>query len=101
MGNLRICDADHVLSSPFSLINLPRNANKETCCKARDGGGRLYVLYCVCKYSQNLGVNYKGMMIAIPEPEWNILYAMSTTDLAAILFDLARRVRLQACRKSS
>jgi len=41
-----------------------------------------------------------GMMIAIPEPEWAIFYAMSTADLAAILLDLAQRVRLKTFRKS-
>ena len=41
-----------------------------------------------------------GMMIAIPEPEWDVLYAMSKADLAAIVVELARGVRLQAIRKS-
>jgi hypothetical protein len=41
-----------------------------------------------------------GMMIAIPEPEWDVLYAMSTADRAAILVALARGVRLQAIRKN-
>src|SRR5437762_14357593 len=40
------------------------------------------------------------MMIAIPEPEWDVFYAMSTADLAAILVELAQGVRLQAFRKS-
>ena len=40
------------------------------------------------------------MMIAIPEPEWDVFYAMSKADLAAILVELARGVRLQAIRKS-
>ncbi len=48
-----------------------------------------------------ISATYKGMMIAIPEPEWEIFYAMNTADLAAILLDLARRVSLQAFRKSS
>jgi Transposase DDE domain len=43
---------------------------------------------------------YHGMMIAIPEPEWDVFYAMSKADLAAILVELARGVRLQAIRKS-
>jgi len=48
-----------------------------------------------------ISATYKGMMIAIPEPEWEIFYAMNTADLAAILLDLAQRVSLQAFRKSS
>ena len=41
-----------------------------------------------------------GMMIAMPEPEWAIFYAMSTADLAAILLELAQGVCLKALRKS-
>jgi hypothetical protein len=41
-----------------------------------------------------------GMMIAIPEPAWDVLYAMSPADLAAILVALAQGVRLHAFRKS-
>ena len=51
--------------------------------------------------ANELSTTYAGMMIAIPEPEWDIFYAMNTVDLATILLDLARRVRLQAFRKSS
>jgi hypothetical protein len=40
------------------------------------------------------------MMIAIPEPEWDLFDYMSPTELAAILLELAQRVRLQAIRKS-
>ena len=50
--------------------------------------------------ANELATTYTGMMIAIPEPEWAIFYAMRTADLAAILRDLAQRVRLQALRKS-
>jgi hypothetical protein len=42
----------------------------------------------------------KGMMIAIPEPEWYIFTTMSAADMAATLRDLASRVRLEAIRKS-
>jgi IS4 transposase len=42
----------------------------------------------------------KGMMIAIPEPEWYIFATMSAADMAATLRDLASRVRLEALRKS-
>ena len=41
-----------------------------------------------------------GMMIAIPAPEWDIFYSMRPADLAAILLELAQKVRLQAIRKS-
>ncbi|HSX81246.1 MAG TPA: hypothetical protein VLQ80_22090 [Candidatus Saccharimonadia bacterium] len=51
--------------------------------------------------ANEIATTYKGMMIAIPEPEWDIFYAMHPVDLAAILLDLARRVPLQAFRKSS
>lgn len=51
--------------------------------------------------ANELSTTYTGMMIAIPEPEWDIFYAMDTRALAAVLLDLARRVRLQAFRKSS
>ncbi len=51
--------------------------------------------------TNEISTTSKGMMIAIPEPEWDIFYAMNMADLAAILLDLARRVRLQAFRKSS
>jgi hypothetical protein len=50
--------------------------------------------------ANELSTTYHGMMIAIPEAEWNVFYAMKTAELAAILLDLARRVRLQAFRKS-
>ena len=33
-------------------------------------------------------------------PEWDVFYAMSPEDLAAILLELAQGVRLQAIRKS-
>jgi hypothetical protein len=47
-----------------------------------------------------ISTTYTGMMMAIPEPEWDIFSAMHPVALAAILLDLARRVRLQAFRKS-
>jgi hypothetical protein len=50
--------------------------------------------------ANDIATTYHGMMIAIPEPEWNVFYSMSTAELAAILLALARRVRLQAIRKS-
>jgi hypothetical protein len=50
--------------------------------------------------ANEIATTYTGMMIAIPEPEWAIFYAMPTPDLAALLCELAQRVRLQALRKS-
>ena len=50
--------------------------------------------------ANEITTTYHGMMIAIPEPEWDVFYAMRKTDLAAILIELARGVRLQAIRKS-
>ena len=50
--------------------------------------------------ANEISMTYHGMMIAIPERKWDVFYAMSTVDLAAILIELARGVRLQAFRKS-
>jgi IS4 transposase len=50
--------------------------------------------------ANDIATTYKGMMIAIPEPEWDIFSAMSLTELATIFHELAQRVRLKAFRKS-
>ena len=50
--------------------------------------------------ANDMTTTYHGMMIALPEPEWDVFYAMSKADLAASLVELARGVRLQASRKS-
>ena len=50
--------------------------------------------------ANDITTTYKGMMIAIPEPEWHIFSTMSTSELAATLVDLAQHVRLEAFRKS-
>ncbi len=49
--------------------------------------------------ANEISTTYKGMMIAIPALEWDLFYSMNRADLAAILLELARRVRLQAFRK--
>jgi tetrahydromethanopterin S-methyltransferase subunit B len=49
--------------------------------------------------ANEISTTYHGMMIAIPAPAWDVFYSMSLADLAAILLDLAHRVRLQAIRK--
>lgn len=50
--------------------------------------------------ANEIATTYKGMMIAIPEPEWDIFYAMPTAELATILLGLAERVNLKAFRKT-
>jgi hypothetical protein len=50
--------------------------------------------------ANEISTTYHGMMIAIPESEWERFYSIGTADLAAILLGLAQRVRLQAIRKS-
>lgn len=50
--------------------------------------------------ANEITTTYHGMMIAVPEPEWAVFYAMSTAELAAIVLALAQGVRLQAIRKS-
>jgi hypothetical protein len=50
--------------------------------------------------ANEITTTYHGMMIAIPAPEWDVFYSMSLADLAALLLELAQRVRLQAIRKS-
>lgn len=50
--------------------------------------------------ANEISTTYRGMMIAVPDLEWGIFYSMNTADLATILLALARRVRLQAFRKS-
>ena len=50
--------------------------------------------------ANEISTTYHGMMIAIPAPEWDVFYAMSPQDLAAILLELAQKVRLQAIQKS-
>ena len=50
--------------------------------------------------ANEVAITYHGMMIAIPEPEWDVFYSMSAADLAATLLELAQNVRLQAIQKS-
>jgi hypothetical protein len=50
--------------------------------------------------ANEIATTYKGMMIAIPEPEWDVFYAMLLAALATILLDLAARVNLKAFRKT-
>jgi hypothetical protein len=50
--------------------------------------------------ANEIAATSKGMMIAIPEPEWEVFWTMSTAEMAATLLDLAARVCLDALRKS-
>lgn len=50
--------------------------------------------------ANDIAETYKGMMIAIPEPEWDVFSTMCMAAMAAILVDLARRVDLRAIQKS-
>jgi len=50
--------------------------------------------------ANELAATYKGMMIAIPEPEWRVFCTMSTAEMGATLLHLAQNVRLRALRKS-
>ncbi|GJD54102.1 IS4 family transposase ISRso13 [Methylobacterium crusticola] len=50
--------------------------------------------------ANEIATTYHGIMIAIPAPEWDIFYSMRLADLAAILLELARGIRLQTIRKS-
>jgi hypothetical protein len=50
--------------------------------------------------ANDIATTYHGMMIAIPDPEWDVFYAMNLPDLAAIFRDLAQRVNLRTFRKS-
>jgi hypothetical protein len=48
----------------------------------------------------DIAQTYHGMMIAIPEAEWRVFRRMCPAEMAATLRELARKVRLQAYRKS-
>jgi len=50
--------------------------------------------------ANDISTTYNGMMIAIPEVEWDVFYRMSAPEMVATLLDLAQRVNLQAYRKS-
>jgi len=50
--------------------------------------------------ANEVATTYHGMMIAIPEGEWDVFSRMSAPEMAATLLDLAERVNLRAFRKS-
>ena len=49
--------------------------------------------------AEEIGATYRGMMIAIPPPEWQCFQDLSRPQLAELLVELARHVRLSAFRK--
>jgi IS4 transposase len=49
--------------------------------------------------AEELGATYRGMMIAIPPPEWRLFQELSRPQLAEVLVELAQKIRLQAVRK--
>ncbi len=50
--------------------------------------------------ANEVATTYHGMMIAIPEGEWDVFARMRTPEMAATWLDLAKRVHLRALRKS-
>jgi hypothetical protein len=51
--------------------------------------------------ADEMGGVYRGMMIAIPEPQWQLFARMSAEDLARVLVRLAEQIRLDRFRKST
>jgi len=50
--------------------------------------------------ANDIAQTYPGMMMAIPEDAWRVFRRMCPAEMAATLRELARKVRLQAYRKS-
>jgi hypothetical protein len=51
--------------------------------------------------ADEMGGVYRGMMIAIPEPEWRLFAQMSAEDFARVLVQLAQKINLERFRKHS
>src|SRR3954468_21726356 len=51
--------------------------------------------------ADEMGGVYRGMMIAIPEPQWQLFARMSAEDFARVLVQLAEQIRLDRFRKST
>lgn len=49
--------------------------------------------------ADEMGGVYRGMMIAIPEPQWRIFAQMSAQDFACVLIQLAKKINLERFRK--
>jgi hypothetical protein len=50
--------------------------------------------------ANDIAQTYHGMMMAIPEEEWRVFSRMAPAEMIATLRALARKVRLEAYRKS-
>ena len=51
--------------------------------------------------ANDIAQTYHGMMIAIPEEEWQIFSRMRPAEMVRMLRELAQKVSLKAYRKSS
>jgi IS4 transposase len=49
--------------------------------------------------ADEMGGVYRGMMIAIPEPEWQLFARMGAKDFARVLVQLADKINLECFRK--
>jgi IS4 transposase len=49
--------------------------------------------------AEEMSATYRGMMIALPPPEWAVFQTLSWAAMATCLLDLAQHVRLSAVRK--
>ena len=49
--------------------------------------------------ADEVGGTYRGMMIAIPPPEWQVFRQLTVPELAEVLIDLASKVPLAQFRK--
>jgi hypothetical protein len=67
----------------------------------REAHGRAKVMGEVSGYyiANEITRTYEGMMIAIPEGSWHVFVRMAVHEFAAVLKDLARRVRLETLKK--
>lgn len=50
--------------------------------------------------ANKMATTYYGMMIAVPEEEWDVFSRMSVPAMAVTLLDLAKRINIRAFRKS-
>lgn len=60
-----------------------------------DEAGQMSAYYM----ADEMGGVYRGMMIAIPEPEWQVFARMKAQDFARVLGQLAQNINLQRFRK--
>jgi hypothetical protein len=51
--------------------------------------------------ADEMGGVYRGMMIAVPEPEWQVFAQMSAEGFARVLVQLAKKINLERFRKHS